>query len=68
MRSAPRLGLAVGVSIAAAILVSAFLGAVTPLFFRALNVDPALASGPVVTSANDVASLLIYAAIGTAVV
>ncbi|MDR2422042.1 MAG: magnesium transporter [Deltaproteobacteria bacterium] len=65
---APRLGLAVGLSIAAAVLFSAFLGAVTPLFFRTVNVDPALASGPVVTSANDVASLLIYAAIGTAVV
>ncbi|MDR1084110.1 MAG: magnesium transporter [Deltaproteobacteria bacterium] len=64
----PRLGLAVGLSIAAAILVSAFLGAITPLFFKAVNIDPALASGPVVTSANDVASLLIYATIGTAVV
>ncbi|MDR1394733.1 MAG: magnesium transporter [Deltaproteobacteria bacterium] len=64
----PRLGAAVGLSLAAAILVSAFLGAVTPLFFRAVNIDPALASGPVVTSANDVASLLIYATLGTAVV
>ncbi|MDR1870315.1 MAG: magnesium transporter [Deltaproteobacteria bacterium] len=63
-----RLGLAVGLSLSSAILVSAFLGAVTPLFFRAVNVDPALASGPVVTSANDVASLLIYATIGTSVV
>jgi magnesium transporter len=57
----------VGLSLSAAVLFSAFLGAVTPLFFRAVNVDPALASGPVVTSANDVASLLIYAAIGTSV-
>jgi magnesium transporter len=67
LRSAPRLGLAVGLSLGAAILVSAFLGAITPLFFRAINVDPALASGPVVTSANDVAALMIYAAIGSAV-
>ncbi|MDR1607683.1 MAG: magnesium transporter [Deltaproteobacteria bacterium] len=64
---APRLGVAVGLSIGAAILVSAFLGAITPLFFRAINIDPALASGPVVTSANDVASLLIYATIGATV-
>ncbi|MDR2140970.1 MAG: magnesium transporter [Deltaproteobacteria bacterium] len=67
LHEAPRLGLAVGLSIGAAVLVSAFLGAVTPLFFRAVSVDPALASGPVVTSANDVASLLIYAAIGSSV-
>jgi magnesium transporter len=64
---APRLGLAVGLSIGSAILFSTFLGAITPLFFRTIKIDPALASGPVVTSANDVASLLIYAAIGTSV-
>jgi magnesium transporter len=67
MHQALRLGLAVGLSITAAILVSAFLGALTPLFFRSVSIDPALASGPVVTSANDVVSLIIYAAIGTAV-
>jgi magnesium transporter len=63
-----RLGLAVGLSIFAAIVVSAFLGALTPVFFRSIKIDPALASGPVVTSANDVVSLLIYTMIGTAVV
>jgi magnesium transporter len=62
-----RLGLAVGLSISVAIVVSAFLGAVTPIFFRSVQIDPALASGPVVTSANDVVSLLIYTIIGTAV-
>jgi magnesium transporter len=62
-----RLGLAVGLSISAAIVVSALLGAVTPVFFRSVKIDPALASGPVVTSANDVVSLLIYTMIGTAV-
>jgi magnesium transporter len=51
----------------AAILVSAFLGAVTPVFFKTVAIDPALASGPVVTSINDVVSLLIYTAVGTAV-
>jgi magnesium transporter len=67
MHSALRLGLAVGLSISVAIVVSAFLGAVTPIFFRSVKIDPALASGPVVTSANDVVSLLIYTIIGTAV-
>ncbi|MDR2367936.1 MAG: magnesium transporter [Deltaproteobacteria bacterium] len=62
-----RLGLAVGLSISVAILVSAFLGAVTPVFFRTIHIDPALASGPVVTSTNDVVSLLIYTMIGTAI-
>ncbi|MDR1676982.1 MAG: magnesium transporter [Deltaproteobacteria bacterium] len=62
-----RLGLAVGLSISVAILVSAFLGAVTPVFFKTINIDPALASGPVVTSTNDVVSLLIYTIIGTSI-
>jgi magnesium transporter len=65
LHSAVRLGLAVGLSICVAILVSALLGAVTPVFFKAVNIDPALASGPVVTSTNDVVSLLIYTVIGT---
>ncbi|MDR3204193.1 MAG: magnesium transporter [Deltaproteobacteria bacterium] len=67
MHGAVKLGLAVGLSITTAILVSAFLGALTPIFFQAVKVDPALASGPVVTSTNDVVSLLIYTLIGTAV-
>ncbi|MDR1049820.1 MAG: magnesium transporter [Deltaproteobacteria bacterium] len=67
IHGALRLGLAVGLSITVAILVSAMLGAVTPVFFKAVNIDPALASGPVVTSTNDVVSLLIYTIIGTAV-
>jgi magnesium transporter len=62
-----RVGAAVGVSITAAMLVSAFIGVMTPIAFRAANVDPALASGPVVTSASDVVSLLIYALVGTSI-
>ena len=60
-----KLGAAVGVSIITAILVSTFLGAIIPLFFKALKIDPAMASGPVVTSTNDVVSLTIYMFIGT---
>lgn len=65
INSALHLGLAVGASIIAAIVVSTILGAIIPLFFKALKIDPALASGPVVTSTNDVVSLLIYMMMGT---
>ena len=65
--AAVRLGLAVGGSIVTAIVVSTALGAVIPLFFKALKIDPALASGPVVTSTNDVVSLVIYLCMGTAI-
>ncbi len=67
IHSALRLGLAVGASIITAIVVSTILGALIPLFFKALKIDPALASGPVVTSTNDVVSLLIYMVMGTAI-
>jgi len=67
IHSALRLGVAVGCSIVTAIVVSTMLGAVIPLFFKALKIDPALASGPVVTSTNDVVSLLIYMSMGTAI-
>jgi len=65
--SAARLGLAVGASVITAIVVSTILGAVIPLFFKAMKIDPALASGPVVTSTNDVVSLVIYMSMGTAI-
>ncbi len=67
IHSAALLGAAVGASIVTAIVVSTVLGAVIPLFFKALKIDPALASGPVVTSTNDVVSLLIYMCVGTAI-
>lgn len=49
-----------GLAMFAAVVVSAVLGAVVPLAFRALKIDPAVASGPLITTLNDVFSLLIY--------
>ena len=43
-----------------AVVLSAGLGALTPLLFRAVGIDPAVASGPLITTLNDVLSLLIY--------
>jgi len=49
-----------GLAMLCAIVVSAVLGAVVPLAFRALRIDPAVASGPLITTLNDILSLLIY--------
>jgi magnesium transporter len=49
-----------GIAMFAAVLLSAVLGAVIPLLFRLVGVDPAVASGPLITTVNDVLSLLIY--------
>ena len=36
------------------------MGAVVPLVFRRIGVDPAVASGPMITTLNDSLSLLLY--------
>ena len=42
------------------ILTSGFIGAAVPLALKRLNIDPALATGPFVTTSNDIISLFIY--------
>ena len=44
----------------AAVAMSACLGAMVPLGLRALAIDPAIASGPLITTLNDVLSLSVY--------
>src|SRR5699024_4207015 len=61
----PALGLVVGVSILCTLTFSAVIGAVIPLIIDKLNFDPAIASGPFVTTFNDVVGLMIYFSIAT---
>ncbi len=55
-----RTGVATGMGMALAILVAASLGISLPFLFRRTGVDPAIASGPLITTANDVISVTIY--------
>jgi magnesium transporter len=55
-----------GVAMFAAIVLSAILGATIPLVFRAFGIDPAVASGPLITTLNDILSLGIYFGVATA--
>ncbi len=57
--------LAVGLAMPIAILVAALLGIVLPFAFQRLRIDPAIASGPVVTTLNDVISVSIYLTMAT---
>lgn len=59
------LGLIVGVSILCTLSVSAVVGAIIPLLINRLNFDPAIASGPFITTLNDIIGLLIYFSIAT---
>ncbi len=62
-----RLALAVGFAMTSAILSAGFLGIALPFTFRRLGVDPAIASGPLVTTLNDVVSVAIYMTIAMAI-
>ncbi|MGD6792909.1 magnesium transporter [Metabacillus indicus] len=59
------LGLLVGVSILATLTVATIAGAFVPLIMHRLKVDPAVASGPFITTINDIISILIYFGMAT---
>jgi len=54
------LGAIVAASLVLIIVNSGFIGAAIPFALKKFNIDPALATGPFVTTSNDILSLLIY--------
>ncbi len=52
--------LMVGLGVFAACLTATTLGSLSPFFFNRFGVDPAVASGPIVTACNDVLSTLMF--------
>ena len=54
----------VGAALFTVILTAAFFGTLTPLVMDRLKVDPALATGPFVTTLNDIFGLLTYFSMG----
>lgn len=59
------LGLLVGLSILSTLIVATIAGALVPLIMHKLKVDPAVASGPFITTINDILSILIYLGMAT---
>ena len=58
--SQPAMGLVVGLAILANMCSAALLGSLIPLVFKRLNVDPAVATGPIMTTFMDVVGILVY--------
>jgi len=54
------LGITVGLSMIATVTVATCLGAVLPIICEKLGLDPAVVSGPLITTVVDISSLLIY--------
>ncbi|MFC1483816.1 magnesium transporter [Candidatus Neomarinimicrobiota bacterium] len=55
-----RLGIVVALAIGATMLMSTLIGTLVPVMLRRLDVDPAIATGPFVTTSADVLGVLIY--------
>lgn len=60
------LGFVIGISLLCTLIIGTLAGTIIPLTLNHLNVDPAVASGPLITTINDILSLLIYFGIATA--
>ena len=54
------IGLAVGISLLSITTLAATAGALLPLLFDRMGLDPALMSSPFITTATDIAGVFIY--------
>lgn len=52
--------LCTGASLVVSLLLSSICGTVVPLIFKKLNIDPAVASGPLITTINDLVAVVSY--------
>ncbi|MBQ8305267.1 MAG: magnesium transporter [Blautia sp.] len=50
----------IGASLLVAMIFSSAVGTLIPLFFKKINVDPAVASGPLITTINDLVAVIAY--------
>ena len=56
----PLLGLVVGLSICFSMIIAVTVGSTIPLLLRKLDIDPAIATGPFVTTSIDILGVLLY--------
>ena len=50
----------VGVSLLVAIVISSLIGTLVPMLFHKMKIDPAVASGPLITTVNDLVAVVTY--------
>ena len=58
------LGFVVSISLFVVVVFAAIIGTLIPLILHKINIDPALATGPFITTLNDVIGLFIYFTVG----
>lgn len=52
--------LCVGLALFLAMIISSLVGTLIPMFFHKIKVDPAVASGPLITTVNDLVAVVTY--------
>ena len=50
----------VGISLIVAMIISSLVGTVIPMLFHKIHIDPAVASGPLITTINDLVAVVVY--------
>ena len=50
----------VGVALIIAMVVSSLVGTIIPMLFHKIHIDPAVASGPLITTINDLVAVVVY--------
>lgn len=50
----------VGLSLMVAMVISSLVGTLIPIFFNRIKIDPAVASGPLITTVNDLVAVISY--------
>lgn len=59
------IGVVVATAIVTVIIIASLIGSMVPLVLRKMNLDPSLATGPFITTSNDVVGVLVYMSIAT---
>lgn len=60
LADALRIAACVGAALVLAMVISSAVGTLIPMFFHRLKVDPAVASGPLITTVNDLVAVVSY--------
>ena len=50
----------VGISLIVAMIISSLVGTVIPMFLHKSHIEPAVASGPLITTVNDLVAVVTY--------
>jgi magnesium transporter len=61
------LGLVIGASLFMTLIIGTLVGTIIPLILYRFKIDPAIASGPLITTINDIFSLTVYFGLATLV-